>query len=111
MSLYLFTLLAIAVVPGIAIAVYIWWRDKYEREPPVTVIISFILGVFATIPAILLELIGEKIFGEMNGNNLFSAGFHAFFVVGFSEELCKLAALMAYAYRSREFNERMDGIV
>ncbi|GAB1429320.1 PrsW family glutamic-type intramembrane protease [Ignavibacteria bacterium] len=111
MSLYLIALLAIAIAPGIAIAIYIWWRDKYEREPPITVAISSILGMFAIVPAIMLELTGEKIFGKMNGANLFSAGFHAFFIVGFSEEVCKLAALMIYAYRSREFNERIDGIV
>lgn len=111
MSVYLFVLLALAVAPGGAIATYVWWRDKYEREPLAPIIISFILGALAIIPALVLELTGEKIFGKMNGSNIFSASFHAYFVVGFSEELCKLAALMIYAFRSKEFNEPMDGIV
>lgn len=109
--MYLLLLLALAIAPGGAISLIVWLRDKYEREPLNLIAVSFILGALAIFPAIALELLGESMFGEMNSSDVVSSGFHAFFVVGLSEELCKFAVLLWYAYRKSDFNEPFDGIV
>lgn len=109
--MYLLLLLALAVAPGVAIAFFVWLRDKYEREPLKLSAICFGYGGLAILPAIALELLGEGTFGKMNSGDVVSAAFHAFLVVGLSEELCKLVVLLLFAYRKRDFNEPFDGIV
>jgi RsiW-degrading membrane proteinase PrsW (M82 family) len=39
-------LLALAIAPGLAICVYILYRDVYNREPALNMILSFVFGVF-----------------------------------------------------------------
>ena len=48
-------LLAIAIAPGIAICLFILHRDAFNREPKLTLIISFILGMATILPAIFIE--------------------------------------------------------
>jgi len=47
--------IAIAIAPGIAICLYIFYKDIYNREPAFNLIISFVLGGLAIIPAIFAE--------------------------------------------------------
>jgi len=42
-------LLAIALAPGAAIGLYIYFKDKYEREPVGLVVASFFMGVVSTV--------------------------------------------------------------
>lgn len=101
-------LLGMAVAPGLAIAIFIYWKDKYDREPRKLMIFSFILGMVAIAPAVLLEDIGTSwipVVGETLRTFIFT-----FVVVGGSEEFCKFFMLRIYPYRKREFNEPFDGI-
>ncbi len=99
---------ALAAAPGIAICIYIFYKDIYNREPAFNLIISFVLGCLAIIPAIALE----KAFAPLavDGTRVGVAIF-AFGVVGFTEEFCKFAGLRLYAYRQKSFDEPLDGIV
>jgi protease PrsW len=45
-------LIAIAVAPGLAIAIYIFWKDKYDREPKRLLLLAFVLGILSIIPAV-----------------------------------------------------------
>ena len=56
------SLLAIAIAPGIAISMYIYFKDKHEKEPLKLLVISFILGVLSVIPTTILSLIGMYVF-------------------------------------------------
>jgi RsiW-degrading membrane proteinase PrsW (M82 family) len=42
------SLLALALAPGIAIGIYIYLKDKHEREPLGLLFISFLYGVLST---------------------------------------------------------------
>ena len=42
------SLLALALAPGIAIGIYIYLKDKHEREPLSLLMISFLYGVLST---------------------------------------------------------------
>ena len=50
-------LLALTLGPGLAIAIYIYWYDKLDREPKKLLIRAFILGCVSLIPAIILNII------------------------------------------------------
>ena len=109
--MYILLLLALAVAPGIALGFFVWLRDKYEREPLGIIVMCGFLGALSIIPAIILEKSGEGIFGAMNAQSVVSAAFHAFLIVGLSEEVSKFIVLRGYAYRKTDFNEPFDGIV
>jgi protease PrsW len=53
------SLLLLTCAPGIAICVYIYWQDKFDKEPKSLLVKSFFLGMLSTIPAILLSMFGE----------------------------------------------------
>jgi protease PrsW len=100
-------LLTLAIAPGLAIMLYVYNRDKYEKEPFGLMLISFLLGALSIFPAIGLEML----FMRDSGAYLELNAYNAFFAVGFSEELVKFLALMLFAYPKKAFNEPYDGIV
>ncbi len=103
--------LILAIAPGIAISLYIIFKDEYNREPRKHLIISFLLGILAIIPALIIE----SIFSLAEQFTFFSSiqgiGIKAFFFVAMVEEVCKFIMLRYYAYRKLEFDEPFDGIV
>lgn len=101
-------LLALAIAPGLAISIFIYTKDKFEKEPHRFLLIAFILGMMAIAPAIVLEQTGAMFL--LAGDSTFMVFIHAFIIVGFTEEFCKFFVLRFYAYRKLEFNEPFDGI-
>ncbi len=103
------SLIILALAPVFIIAFYIYFRDKYEREPVYLLLLSLIAGAFITLPIVFVEgiLMG---FSE-NLAGLMKPAWHAFAVAGFTEELFKYLALYLLIWKSREFNEKFDGIV
>jgi|RhiMetdeSRZDD1v2_1073273.scaffolds.fasta_scaffold16257_7 protease PrsW len=106
------SLLALAVAPGVAIAVYIYSRDKYDREPLKPLLISFLLGMVATAPAIIIQGILKPIlYKHFPGYTVWYYVLLSFIVVACSEEGSKFMMLRSYAYRNKAFNEPFDGII
>lgn len=109
--------LALAIAPGIAIMVYIYIRDQYDREPLKNLVISFLLGVLSIVPAVIIQLSLEPLLkqygpvGSLLSNPFVSNAILAFGIVGLSEEGSKFLMLRVYAYRKKAFNEPFDGIV
>jgi len=102
-------LLALAVAPGAAICLFIYMKDKYNREPRKLLVISFLLGMLATVPAFLIEQTGEMFL--LSGTSTELTLLFAFVVVGCSEEGSKFFMLRVFAYRKKEFDEPFDGII
>ena len=111
------TLIYLAAGPGIAVAVYIYYSDKWEPEPKTTVVKAFLLGGLACFPTSYIEGVFEKVFSLQN---IFTEGssaigwqqvFYAFIGVALVEELCKFIFLKGFIYEDREFSEPFDGIV
>lgn len=105
-------LLALSIAPGLAIILYIYRQDSYDKEPKRYLLVSFLLGMLSIIPAFILEMGGKYFFGDMGRSSpvLFYA-FFAFVVVAASEELSKFAMVKWYAYPKKSFDEPFDGIV
>ena len=51
----LYTLIALALAPGVAIMLFIYWRDTHDREPMRHLFICLILGMLSVIPAMYIE--------------------------------------------------------
>lgn len=105
MNIYL---IAIAVLPVIILAIAVYRQDKYEKEPIGKLIKAFIFGALSILPAALLES-----FLVMFTPNIpvVSGVYTGYVVAGASEELCKLLLLTLAIWRSKEFDEYLDGIV
>ncbi|MBO4282739.1 MAG: PrsW family intramembrane metalloprotease [Bacteroidales bacterium] len=101
-------LLALAVFPVLILAVYIYVKDKYEKEPLHMLLKAFLGGMLSVLPVIPLEKF-LSVFAV--GGPVFQGLYNGFVVAGFSEELFKLLILFLFIWRSKHFNELFDGIV
>lgn len=101
------TLLALAIAPGLAICVFIFLKDIYNKEPKWLLIASFVLGVLSIIPPFIIETGFKSCFD----NSILQTGIFAFAVVAISEELSKFFILRTYCYTRKSFDEPLDGIV
>ena len=104
-------LFGLAIAPGIAICLYIFFKDEYNREPRKHIIISFLLGIFSALPAIILQYILLPVENILLPTGIVSIAIKAFIIVALSEEWCKFIMVRYYAYRQPEFDEPFDGIV
>jgi RsiW-degrading membrane proteinase PrsW (M82 family) len=102
-------LLALAIAPGLAICIFIYWKDKFDPEPKKYLIYSFFHGVLSAIPAVLLSMGLQNLFSSEGHETLGTTAVDAFISVAFAEELAKFSFLMI-AFRRKVFNEPFDGI-
>lgn len=95
-------ILPIALAPGLFWLWYFYKRDVYEPEPLSLLTKLFFLGMAATVLAWLLETLASQVVGEL-----------VFFIltVPVIEESVKFFMVYQFAYKNREFDEPMDGIV
>lgn len=70
---------------------------------------ALIAGAITVIPVLFLEQFLSSFTSSFPG--LFAPAWNAFVVAAFSEELFKYIALYLLIWKSREFNEKFDGIV
>jgi RsiW-degrading membrane proteinase PrsW (M82 family) len=94
-------LVILALLPGLSIALFIYKKDIYEKEPPGQLLKAFFLGSLSVIIAAIIEMaLGKS-----------SSFVEAFFYISLTEELCKYLILIVFFYRKPLFNEPYDGIV
>ena len=101
-------ILILAILPVIFFIGWIYFKDKYDKEPPLKLLQYFMLGIVVSIVAIFLELYFSKL-------NIFTgiagALYTAFFVAAFTEEGLKSAILIPVLLKDKNFNEKLDGII
>ena len=101
-------LLIISISPSIAFLIWIYLKDKYEKEPIRYLINLFILGTLISIPAIVIEDILMKVYIS---NGYLNIAYSAFIVAAFTEEILKAIILTIYCLKSKYYTEKLDGIV
>ncbi|MDO5382627.1 MAG: PrsW family glutamic-type intramembrane protease [Eubacteriales bacterium] len=112
MAAYMILLVFLALVPTIALMVFIYYKDSCEKEPVGLLIQLFLLGVVSIIPAIILELIGTAFLDVfVPVGSIMYHFFDAFFVVALAEEGGKFLFLYIRTWHAKEFNFKFDGIV
>lgn len=101
-----------AVLPAILLVLYIYLRDKYQREPLSQILKGVLFGVFSAGIAMVMEsslqmaglLVAEP-------STWLGALWNAFVGAAFPEEIAKLLMLWLLLRNNKYFDERFDGIV
>lgn len=108
----LYISLVMAVAPMVGILAFIWWMDRYDREPLRFVLVSFLWGgIGAIILSIIASELSINLFKEAIYSRLYT-GFDASTVVvaPVVEELMK-GLIVFFLLRYRHFDNVTDGLV
>lgn len=108
--MYALFLLAIAIAPGVCIAVYIYLKDRHEREPLGLLVKSFFYGMLSIVVTLLISVPIDSVV-PINETDLTDQAIHAFIIVALVEEFSKFIFVRGILYRNQNFNEPFDGIV
>lgn len=103
-------LLALALAPGAAIGLYIYLKDKHEREPLGLLIRSFFFGILSVFVTILISRVIGAYF-TIDEASVSEQAVHAFLIVALVEEFSKFIFVRGILYNNSNFNEPFDGIV
>lgn len=114
-------LLAASLIPPFYLLWRVYQKDQIEKEPVGLLVTIFLLGMLSTLPAGILETIGQVLLAralpfdlEVQGNAptpvIFRLLFY-FIIVGGAEELVKYMAMRIPTWRNPEFNYVFDGVV
>lgn len=100
------------LLPALILMVYIYRKDRIEKEPVSLIVKLLILGALSTVPAILLEEIAEMFMLEFwEETSVEFIIINTFFGVALAEEYCKYLAVRIGAWKHRAFDYRFDAIV
>jgi RsiW-degrading membrane proteinase PrsW (M82 family) len=103
-------LLGVATAPCVAIGLYIYLKDKHEREPIGLLLRAFLYGAMSIgITYAVSKLINQVI--TIDEKNLTEQAVHAFLIVALVEEASKFLFVRGMLYNNVNFNEPFDGIV
>ena len=106
-----FLLLGLALAPGLAIILYIYWNDTHEKEPIRLLILSFFFGILSTFLTLFISSVLTPVFDMLQANNIIHQAFKAFILVALIEEFSKFIFVRGNLYKKPDFNEPFDGIV
>ena len=108
------SLLALALAPGTAIGIYIYLKDKHEREPLALLLVSFLYGSLSAIITLVLSMSLEFVLVAKDPEvqaDVVSKFIEAFFKVALVEEFSKFIFVRFVLFNNKNFNEPFDGIV
>jgi RsiW-degrading membrane proteinase PrsW (M82 family) len=98
-----------SLAPICIILFYIYFRDKYEREPLGLLLKSVVAGMLVVLPILFVERLLMALMPALG--QIGTAAYHAFVVAGTTEEAFKFLVLYLLIWKSPSFNEQFDGIV
>jgi RsiW-degrading membrane proteinase PrsW (M82 family) len=101
------SLIALAISPGLLLLHFFYVRDLHERESVRRVLIVFLLGILAVIPAIILE----SLFTVPVEWGFTGVAISAFLLVALPEEISKLWLFRLAVEKHGSYDEVYDGII
>ena len=104
-------LLMIAVLPAIAMLLFVYYRDKKEKEPVKFIALLLGLGAATIIPAAILETVGALLLEASALDGYTYYFIYCFCIIGVVEELGKFLVCVIPTWRSDEFKHSYDAIV
>lgn len=104
-------LLALAIAPGIFISLFIYFKDKYRKEPLGLLVLTFILGMLSTIPAVIIQIAFTKPIERWMGEGIVYTAVFSYIIVALSEEGSKFLVLRYFAFKRKAFDDPFDGII
>ncbi len=104
-------LILAAVAPAILLLIIFYKVDRYNKEPLKLLLFLYFMGMVSVIPVLIVETILSALnifrFFDTDLMNLYDA----MVVAGFTEELFKFGFVLLFAFRRKEFDEYLDGII
>lgn len=105
-------LLFAALAPIAVVLIWIYIKDKYEKESKRTLAFTFILGaILSIIITTILYALSDLIIPLRDDTSVLQQFIKAFFVVALIEEFSKYVIVRYYSQRKSYFNEPFDGII
>lgn len=101
-------LLILAIAPSVAFIMWIYLKDKYEREPMKVLAKFFFLGVLISSIGIIIESLLIKVNIWTGYSYLI---YISFIVAALTEEGLKASVLIPFLLKEKNFNEKLDGII
>ncbi len=105
-------LLLLAIAPIFIVIIYIYLKDKYEKEPKRLMLACFLLGaVLSIIITTLLYSVSDSFIPLNDAFSVPQQFVKAFLIVALTEEFSKYIIVRYFAQPKNDFNEPFDGIV
>lgn len=105
-------LMLMAVAPVMVIIVYIYFQDKYEKEPIGLLLSSFLFGAILSILIVtVLYLFTGRLIPITDEFSVWQQFIQAFIVVALAEEFSKYVIVKYFNQPRKAFNEPYDGII
>ncbi|MEO0086270.1 MAG: PrsW family glutamic-type intramembrane protease, partial [candidate division WOR-3 bacterium] len=99
-------LLLLSLAPGLALFLFFYFRDRYRKEPAVTLAVTFVLGAVVVVPSMSVSFALQRLTGWTPYTpDLLHAFLGALLVVGLVEEGWKFLVVKLYAWDRPEFDE------
>lgn len=108
-----------ALLPAVVLCVYIYKKDRVEKEPPRLLLALLALGAFAVLPAGVVENVLTVIHAAISGDLTYDEGFgyhlyqltENFLFIALTEETAKWLVVRRLTANHKSFNSLFDGIV
>lgn len=115
-------LFLMAVIPAIALCIFIYRKDKTDKEPVSLLLKLFFLGALITVPASIIEGITEPVIGGIFSSYgdidflpfpiyIFYQFIYNTFGIALVEEGMKWFVVTKTTKRNRNFNSLFDGVI
>ena len=105
-------LLLLAVAPVLTIILYIYFQDRYDKEPTGLLVVSFLLGAIVSVLLVFgLYFVTGHLLPITDKFSIWQQFIQAFVVVALAEEFSKYIIVKYYAQTRKAFNEPYDGIM
>ena len=104
-------LTALAIIPGLLLIIYVYKKDKVEKEPVRLIIRIIIFGMISCIAAGFLEELESQFLPKYKEGTIEYALMTSFCMAAFVEEIVKYLAMRLGSWKYPGFNYRFDGIV
>jgi protease PrsW len=102
-------LLLLALAPAVILMMYVYFRDKYEKEPIKLILKGVLLGAIVIFPVGIIENFISGFSSDLD--KIPKAAYDGFIMAGATEEAFKFLMVFILIWRNPNFNEKFDGIV
>ena len=102
-----------ALIPTTFYVLFVWWLDRYEKEPPWLLTLSFLWGavpaaIFSVLMEVALDIPIAAVGGETLAANLASVSLSAPLVEESAKGIALIGLVIVF---TNEFDDALDGIV
>jgi RsiW-degrading membrane proteinase PrsW (M82 family) len=103
--------MALAIIPGLLIIIYVYRKDKVEKEPAGLIMRIIFFGVLSCFAAAFLEQLESQYLPQYPKGSVEYALITSFCMAALVEEIVKFIAMKLGSWNYQGFNYRFVGIV